>query len=119
MFNLEKTGNPTFEAVSVAEVKAHARIYTSADDSYIDTLRVAAREQVEKDLEVAIVGQAYTLHLDWWLDRKYYDHSYQYGYGTTHSSLHSNFPKVYLPIQPVLSVQGITYTDTNGDAQTL
>src|SRR2546421_26086 len=124
MFNLERNGDAIFEAVSVAELKAHARIYTSADDDYIDILRIAAREQVEKDVQIAIVGQEYKLHLESWLDLRqlYY---YRYGHMSDFYSRYDYYNqsgyanKIVLPIQPVKSVESITYTDPDGAELTL
>lgn len=96
MFNLAKSGAATFEAVSVPELKAHCRVSHTADDTYLGTLCIAAREQVEKDLNLAVAGQSYNLYTE-------------EGFMTT----------VTLPIQPVLSITSVTYTDANGDTQTL
>jgi uncharacterized phiE125 gp8 family phage protein len=96
MWNLEKIGAPLYEAVTVAEVKAQARVSISTDDTYIDALRIAAREQVEKDLNTPVAGQAYRLHTE------------------------SGFVScLRLPVQPVVSVSSVTYTDENGQSQTL
>ena len=61
-FNLVPVGSVLYEAVTVAEFKAHARISHTADDAYIAVLVVAARQQLEKDLNLAVVGQNYDLH---------------------------------------------------------
>jgi uncharacterized phiE125 gp8 family phage protein len=57
--NLVKVGVPAFEAVVVADAKKHSRVSHTADDTYITSLLVAAREQAEKDLNSAIVLQEY------------------------------------------------------------
>jgi uncharacterized phiE125 gp8 family phage protein len=63
IFNLDPIGDPLFEAVSVSDLKKHLRVSHAADDTYIGLLSVAARQQVEKDFNVALVGQNYDLHL--------------------------------------------------------
>jgi hypothetical protein len=119
MFNLEKNGSSTFEAVTVAEIKAHARIFTSADDTYLATLVISARQQVEADLNCAVVGQAYKLHLEYWYDPRYYwELLDRYGYGWWYPA-NAIYPKLVLPIQPVQAVQSITYTDGALAPQTL
>ena len=96
MHNVEKVGDVHFEAVSVTELKKHCFVYHTADDAYIGTLSIAAREMVEKDLNISLVGQTYAWHTE------------------------SSFPSVLcLPINPVLSIEGITYTDADGVEQTL
>lgn len=96
MFNLVQSGDATFEPVTVAELKAHARISISSDDAYLTTLLVAAREQVEADLNMTIAGQSYVWHTDSTLG------------GT-----------LYFPVQPVTAITSITYTDTDEASQTL
>ena len=96
MFNLVKIGAAANEAVTVAELKTHCRISHTADDTYLGTLRIAAREQVEKDLGMVIASQAYRLHTE------------------------ANFTSVVcLPVQPVQSISSVTYTDVNHVSQTL
>ncbi len=118
MFNLETVGASTFEAVTVDELKAHCRIFHSADDAYLDLLRVGARQQVEKDLNIAVVGQQYTLHLDSWFDHhRVHQNLIPIGYGANYP--HIYYPHIAIPVQPLQSVESIMYTDTDGDTQTL
>jgi uncharacterized phiE125 gp8 family phage protein len=55
---------PVAEPVTLAEAKAHCRVDTSTDDTYIGTLITAAREWVEEYLDRAIVHQRLTMRLD-------------------------------------------------------
>lgn len=48
---------PAVEPVTVAEAKAHLRVDTSDDDTYIGTLITAAREWVETYLDRALITQ--------------------------------------------------------------
>lgn len=120
MVNLEPVSTPIFEVVTVAELKAHSRILTSVDDTYLDTLRVAAREQLEKDLSLVIAGQQYNLHLEHWLDWRYIERYFSSLYTNTYyGPLFFRGPRIVLPVQPVDSLASITYTDTDGDPATL
>ena len=94
MFNIQPIGNPIFEAVTVADLKAHCRVYGTADDTYLATLRVAARQQVEQDLNMIVAGQTYRLYSD-------------------------GFSPITLPLAPIVSVDEITYLDADGERQTL
>lgn len=96
MQNLEVISTPTNEAVTLAELKAHCRVSATTDDTYMTTLRIAAREQVEKDLGMVVASQAYRLHTE------------------------LGFPTIQcLPVQPVYEVTSITYTDADDAEQTL
>jgi uncharacterized phiE125 gp8 family phage protein len=55
---------PVAEPVTLAEAKAHCRVDTSTDDTYIGTLITAAREWVEEYLDRAIVHQRLTMRMD-------------------------------------------------------
>jgi len=62
--SLSVVTEPASEPVSVAEAKAHLRVDTADDDSYIGTLIVAAREWVQSYLDRALVTQQLTVKLD-------------------------------------------------------
>lgn len=96
MFNTIKSGSNINEAVTIDAIKAHCRISTTADDDYLDLLRIAAREQVEADLNLPVVGQAFKLYVE------------------------TNFPVTQpLPFANIQSIDSITYTDADGQTQTL
>jgi uncharacterized phiE125 gp8 family phage protein len=86
---------PAIEPVTTAEAKAHLRVDISDDDTYIDTLIVAAREWAEGYTNRAFITQTWR----------------------------ASFPTFCNPIElrrpPLLSITGITYVDTAGATQTL
>ncbi len=119
MFNLVAVGDPLFEAVTVDEIKAQARVSHHADDAYIGLLAVAAREQAEKDLNQSLVAQQYNFHLE----QRFWQFPtpllFPYPYNYNYRDGHFYYPHTHLPIQPVCSFGGITYTDVNAAPQTL
>jgi uncharacterized phiE125 gp8 family phage protein len=62
--SLTRQTSPAVEPVTLAEAKAHLRVDTATDDSYIATLITAAREWVEEYLDRALVHQQYVMRLD-------------------------------------------------------
>lgn len=64
--SLELVTPPTTEPVTRDESKLHCRIDTTADDTYIDGLIVAAREFVELQTRRALISQTWRLVLDNW-----------------------------------------------------
>jgi len=95
MTRLTLSSAPAAEPVSTAEAKTHMRVETSADDTYIATLVVAARRYCEAVQKRAFITQTWKLYLD-------------------------RFPSVIrIPKPPLQSVSSIAYLDTNGDSQTL
>ncbi len=89
---------PAAEPVTLAEAKLHLRQEDStADDTLITALIVAARENVEQFTRRALIEQTWKL----WLDE---------------------FPSsgvIYLPKSPLRSVVAVTYVDGAGAVQTL
>ncbi len=82
---------PTAEPVSRTEAKAHLRVDTSDDDTYIDTLITVARRRVEADSLHALMTQTLELRL-------------------------AGFPlgnAVELPLPPLQSVTSVKYTDSD------
>lgn len=55
---------PAVEPVTVAEAKAHLRVDTTDDDTYIGTLITAAREWVEQYLDRALITQQLVMTLE-------------------------------------------------------
>lgn len=98
MPNLSLVTAPTTEPLTVQEVKDHLRILDSDEDSLLYTYITAARQFVENQTRRALITQTWDLKLD-------------------------EFPKfdevIELPKSPIQSVTSITYTDENGDSQTL
>jgi uncharacterized phiE125 gp8 family phage protein len=65
---LIQTTPPTLEFVSLAEAKAHLRLDTTADDLLVAALITAARQHIEKFLQIALISQSWSLFLDAWPD---------------------------------------------------
>lgn len=93
----EVTTGPAAEPLSTAEAKAHLRVDVTDDDTLIDEMVKAAREDVEGYLSRALIAQTHTLKLP----RFPGDHS-----------------AIQLPRPPLISVTSITYIDTAGASQT-
>lgn len=84
--------------LTASDLHSHLRLFTPPshpDDDYIEALIAAATQAAEDYTQRAFVQRTVTLK---------------------RSDLRD---KLYLPVYPVVSVDSITYTDTEGDAQTL
>ncbi len=57
---------PAVEPVSLAEAKAHLRISHSDDDTYVSTLIIAARRQIELQTSLCLIQQGWSVFLDRW-----------------------------------------------------
>lgn len=86
---------PASEPLTVAEAKAHLRVFHSGDDDVIEDMITTAREAVETYLGRALITQTWALKDD------DFEASYR------------------LPKAPLASVASITYVDSNGTTQTL
>lgn len=62
--SLTRTTAPAVEPVTLAEAKAHCRVDTSDDDTYIGTLITAARQWVEEYLDRTLVHTQWTVRMD-------------------------------------------------------
>lgn len=92
---------PAAEPVTLAEVRAHARIDATADDPTLAGFIMAAREMAEHELQRSLVAKTYELTLD------------EFPAGT-----------IELPMAPIaasaaISVSSVKYTDTNDVEQTI
>jgi uncharacterized phiE125 gp8 family phage protein len=87
---------PEVEPVTLAEAKAHLRLDTNTDDTYVSALITAARERVELFLRRALITQTIEYTID-------------------------GFPagEIDLPRPPLQSIEWIKYIDTAGTLQTL
>lgn len=96
-YSVAPVGDPAFEAVTLAEAKAQARVLHDADDTLLTRLLTAARELVEEDAGLAIVERTWRQRLD-------------------------QFPACedYIEIKrrPLQSVESITYQDADDAEQT-
>lgn len=83
------------EPITTAEAKAHCRVTSSDDDTYIDTLIATGRKWLEGEIKRALITQSWYLYLD-------------------------AFPDViYLPMPPAITVTTFKYEDTDGATQTV
>ncbi len=62
--SLTVTTQPVVEPVSVADAKAHCRIDTNTDDTYVAALISAAREYVEAYMDESLIDQQLVMRLD-------------------------------------------------------
>lgn len=62
--SLTRQTAPAVEPVTLTEAKAHLRVDTSNDDTYIGTLITAAREWVEEYLDRSLITQQYVVRFD-------------------------------------------------------
>lgn len=89
---------PSVEPVTRQEAKDFARITTTADDTLVDALIVAARRQIEQLTRRVLVTQTWDLTLDAFPDGN---------------------EQIEVPLPPLQSVTSISYTDTDGVGQTV
>jgi uncharacterized phiE125 gp8 family phage protein len=89
------TTPPTAEPLSLAEAKAHLRIYHSDDDTFVSTLITTARRLIEQRYDLCVMQQNWSLFLDDWPEGGIFE----------------------VPLQPLLSVIDIkTYGDSDTPA---
>lgn len=62
--SLTRQTGPAVEPVTVAEAKAHLRVDTSDDDTYIGTLITAAREWCEQYLDRTLINTQWVMRFD-------------------------------------------------------
>ena len=86
------------EPLTTTEAKSHLRVTHSSEDSYIDSLVMAARLDIESDSWRSIVRGSRSLTLD---------------------AFPAGSAPIYLPRPPLVSVSSILYIDSNGDEQEL
>lgn len=86
---------PAAEPVALADVKAFLRVDHGDDDTMIDAMIIAARQEAEKICRRSLITQTWELVSD-------------------------SFPReIAVPLPPLQSVTSIKYYDTNGVEQTL
>lgn len=62
--SLVRSSGPAVEPVTLAEAKAHCRVDSSADDTYISTLIQVAREYVEERLDMTLITTVWQARYD-------------------------------------------------------
>ncbi len=95
-YGLELLTPPVGEPVSLAELKAQARIETDADDTVLTALITAARRWVEQETGLALLPQSWRLWLDCWPEQD----------------------ALILPRAPLRSIVNVTLYDVAGNAST-
>lgn len=95
--NLELTTPPPFQPITVEDAKSHLRLDGTDEDGLIRGYVEAATEYVENAT-----------------DRQLITASYAYSFEAVPCD-----GRVPLPKSPLVSVESVTYIDTNGDEQTL
>lgn len=119
---------PSVEPVTLAEAKIHLRVDVADDDLLITNLITAARLHAENVCRRAFVTQQYGLYLDSF--PLYATSGVVNGYVPLDQSLSAWMPtrnylvrfrggRIDLPFPSLVSVESVTYTDTNGAMQTL
>lgn len=97
---------PATTIISLAECKAHLRILFDDDDSYIESL-----------IDVAI---AHIDGADGWLNRAVISQTWDYAIDKFPCVKHDGAPaRIYLPFAPLISIDSVTYTDTQGASATI
>lgn len=97
---------PALDPVSLAEAKAHCRVFISDDDGLIAGYVLAARQYLEEITGRALISQTwdYTIDEDWpWVIDENFRHR----------------RLIRLPKAPLVSVTSISYVDAAGATQTL
>lgn len=98
---------PALEPVTLSLLKSHAKVYTTADDSYISTIIIPmARQAVEDELNRVLITQTWRLKRDGFpgFDPKYETQGY---------------PTIVMPKPPFQEINSFTYVDVAGLTQTL
>lgn len=105
---------PPAEPVSVADAKAHSRIFQSVDDSLIAGYISSARMSAENTLKRALLTQQWVLALQNWPGRPL---------GVYRESVsraeYYKWAYIQLPLPPLVSVDLLTYMDVSGNVFTM
>jgi uncharacterized phiE125 gp8 family phage protein len=86
------TAGPAVEPITLEDAKLHARIDNDEEDILVASLMLAARMHIERNLDVALIRQSWSLYLDAWPEA----------------------PFVELPLGPLVSVEAVRlYSPSN------
>jgi hypothetical protein len=123
-YGLTLTSPPASEPVTVTQLKNHLRIpstVTNEDTTVLPMLITSARSLFEAWTGRGFVTQTYTLTLDDWANwRNYWQYYSAVGIFPSSFAVDNWLTKpLLMPVNPVQSVNSITYIDTNGNTQTL
>jgi uncharacterized phiE125 gp8 family phage protein len=114
-FALERLTDPEIEPVTTLEARTHLRTYDddSAEDDYIDSLIVAAREMVEAHTGRALIDQSWRLTVGESLDLNSWCSMH-----TTTTTWYGTWTQrtdgILLRRSPVLSITSILSVDSDG-----
>lgn len=98
---------PTSEPVSLAEAKAHCRIYGTDDDGVLAGYIIAARQTVERATRQALVTQTW-------------DEIFDRGWPLVWDAVACCYrTRLELSLAPVQSITSVSYVDPAGTTQTL
>lgn len=109
---LTRTSDAGTEPVSLTEAKNHLRVDTSAEDSYINGLIMAARQHVEEITRRALITQTWEFNLDDFPLSKLVDMPWS-------EYLEFRNRAILLPRPPLQSVTSVQYVDSDGSTKTL
>lgn len=109
-YSIKRTTAPASEPITTAEAKEHLREDSSANDTYIDTLIAAARQQCETFQRRSYITQTWTMKLPGFPTSFRPDNWFTTG---------NNDYSITLPYPPAATVTSITYLDSDNASQTL
>jgi len=95
--------DPASEPLTAAEAKAHLRVTTADEDALIGSLITAARQRVEEITGLSLISQTWEYALN----------------AFPEATRRNPLGAIWLPRGPLQSITSITYTDPDGDSQTL
>lgn len=116
-----RSAEPTREPVELADMKLHLRVDQDAENDYIQSLIMAAREYVENYTRRSLITQTWQLFLDHFPQEFYpiFD-GYTWCASRTASARQLRRKNtIYLAYGNVQSITSIQYTDETGVLQTL
>ena len=108
------TAAPAVEPVTLAEVKAHMRIDSTAEDAFIQSLIVTSRLHIEAALGLALIDQSWSWTIDTWpADLAIALPVYSIG-AIEPSRLRSGDAGLALPMRPVRTIDSIKLAAADG-----
>ena len=97
------TAGPSVEPMLVADAKLHLKVLTNNEDTLITNMITAAREEVENYCNISLVEQT--------IEESFPCFPVAENYNTLSS--------LWLSVSPLISIDSISYIDTDGNSQTL